>query len=52
MESMYLRFALLSSTLQSSGEGKYGKDKAHIPDEELEKFWAKYNPMDSKTVCD
>jgi NAD(P)-dependent dehydrogenase (short-subunit alcohol dehydrogenase family) len=30
------------------GGGKYGKDKANIPDEELEKFWAKYHPMDPK----
>ena len=30
------------------GGGKYGKDKANIPDEELDKFFAKYHPMDPK----
>jgi NAD(P)-dependent dehydrogenase (short-subunit alcohol dehydrogenase family) len=30
------------------GDCKYGKDKANISDEELEKLWAKYHPMDSK----
>jgi NAD(P)-dependent dehydrogenase (short-subunit alcohol dehydrogenase family) len=30
------------------GGGKYGKDKANIPEEELEKFWAKYHPMNPK----
>jgi NAD(P)-dependent dehydrogenase (short-subunit alcohol dehydrogenase family) len=29
------------------GGGKYGKG-ANIPDEELEKFWAKFHPMDPK----
>jgi hypothetical protein len=33
-------------------EVKYGKDKADIPEEGLEKFWAKYPSNGSQTVCE